>query len=156
MGITLSCNTLFYYYKLFINKRIMDLRLIYVNRIGYNYKGQSLYEFIFTDIDNNELSDVWGDGWEETPAFGTAQPPFGEFIETVISLSLRDYELETIGNNENYSVLDSVQGIIALAYELMDENYAFDERLVFHFGDSISDVEALLTRRKLDYTKEEI
>ena len=35
--------------------------LIFVNGLGPNYKGDNIYEFIFSDTD---LEDVWGEFWE--------------------------------------------------------------------------------------------
>ena len=39
--------------------------LIYVNGLGPNYKGDNLYEFIFS----NGL-EVWGDSWDSRPSNG--------------------------------------------------------------------------------------
>ena len=37
--------------------------LVYVNELGPNYKGQNVYEFIFSD----NLSGIWGEDWDKTP-----------------------------------------------------------------------------------------
>lgn len=134
----------------------MDLRLIYVNKIGYNHRGRCMYEFLFMDVDNGEKDDVWGEGWEETPALGSAQPPSEEHISAVLEMSLTEYELCVIGENEHYSVYDSVQGIIAMAYEMVDDDYPYDERLVFHFGDSLEDIKNILKTRKIKFTIDEL
>jgi hypothetical protein len=44
--------------------------LIYVNGLGPNYKGDNMYEFIFSD----DL-DVWGNEWDSKPSHGNPQPP---------------------------------------------------------------------------------
>ena len=36
------------------------MKLVYVNELGPNYRGDNVYEFIFSDLDN-----VWGEGWDE-------------------------------------------------------------------------------------------
>ena len=37
--------------------------LIYVNGLGPNYKGDNIYEFIFSDS-----LEVWGESWEKKPS----------------------------------------------------------------------------------------
>ena len=54
------------------------MNLIYVNELGPNYKGDNIYEFIFSDID-----DVWGEDWDATPSGGKPLPPQIEFIKKV-------------------------------------------------------------------------
>ena len=39
--------------------------LIYVNELGPNYKGDNIYEFIFSI----GLENIWGDSWESKPPF---------------------------------------------------------------------------------------
>jgi hypothetical protein len=41
-----------------------DLRLIYINKVGIDYLGKYIYEFMFSDI----IKDIDGDGWDENPA----------------------------------------------------------------------------------------
>jgi hypothetical protein len=41
------------------------MRLIYVNELGPNYKGDNIYEFIFSDVE-----EVWGEDWDSEPASG--------------------------------------------------------------------------------------
>ena len=53
--------------------------LIYVNELGPNYKGDNIYEFIFSD----SLENVWGDSWESKPANGYPSPPDIENIKKV-------------------------------------------------------------------------
>ena len=45
-------------------------RLVFVNELGPNFRGDNLYEFIFSD---NE--DISGEDWESSPAGGNPQPP---------------------------------------------------------------------------------
>ena len=52
--------------------------LIYVNGLGPNYKGDNLYEFIFSD----DL-DVWGEYWESKPSNGYPTPPELQYIKKV-------------------------------------------------------------------------
>jgi hypothetical protein len=52
--------------------------LIYVNGLGPNYKGDNLYEFIFSDS-----LDVWGEAWDNRPSNGYPQPPDLKYIKIV-------------------------------------------------------------------------
>ena len=38
--------------------------LIYVNELGPNYKGDNIYEFIFSDSSEN----IWGEDWDAKPS----------------------------------------------------------------------------------------
>ena len=51
--------------------------LIYINGMGPNYKGDNIYEFIFSDT----TEDVWGENWESKPANGYPLPPDAEYIK---------------------------------------------------------------------------
>ena len=53
--------------------------LIYVNELGPNYKGENIYEFIFSDT----LNDIWGESWESKPSNGYPSPPNIDLIKKV-------------------------------------------------------------------------
>lgn len=133
----------------------MDYKLIYVNKLGFNYKGHGTYEFIFADdtIDLND--DVWGEGWEYTPAESSAQPPDEECISKVGVLHCKDYELDVAHNSLFFSMADAKHDVIALAWELIDDEFDSNLiRLVFRFGEDLKSVEAKLKKRKLSLTYE--
>jgi hypothetical protein len=73
--------------------------LIYVNGLGPNYKGDNLYEFIFSDS-----LDVWGDSWESRPANGYPSPPELHHIKKVGVLRNTDVKLELIQNSDFFSI----------------------------------------------------
>jgi hypothetical protein len=54
------------------------MKLVYVNELGPNYRGDNVYEFIFSDKEN-----VWGEGWDESPAMSKPEPPNLEYITEV-------------------------------------------------------------------------
>ena len=68
--------------------------LIYVNELGPNYKGDNIYEFIFSD----NLEGVWGDSWESKPANGYPSPPDLEHIKKVGVLKNNSLTLSVIQN----------------------------------------------------------
>jgi hypothetical protein len=117
--------------------------LIYINGLGPNYRGNNMFEFIFSD----EL-DVWGDEWDAKPAHGYPQPPELKYIKTVGTLKKTTIQLELIQNSDFMGVTDAMEDIIALAWE-KDESCENETRLVFRFGDSVDKVKDKLYERDL-------
>lgn len=114
--------------------------LIYVNELGPNYKGEITYEFIFSD----NIEGIWGDSWESKPSNGYPSPPDLEHIIKVGVLKTDETTLSVIQNSDYFSMVDAMDGVIALAWENETEEVNFDmvKRLVFNFGqneDSVKD-----------------
>jgi hypothetical protein len=105
--------------------------LIYVNGLGPNYKGDNMYEFIFSDS-----LDVWGESWEKKPSSSYPSPPEIKYIKKVGVLRNTDIKLELIQNSDFFSMSDAMDDIIALAWE--DDEYKNTKRLVFRFGEEES------------------
>jgi hypothetical protein len=121
--------------------------LIYVNELGPNYKGDNIYEFIFSD----NLENIWGENWESKPSNGYPLPPDLEFIRKVGTLKNDQVTLSVIQNSDNFSMLDSIDGVIALAWENESDEVDFDrqKRLVFRFGDEETTVKDKLYERDI-------
>jgi hypothetical protein len=121
--------------------------LIYVNELGPNYKGDNIYEFIFSD----NLENIWGENWESKPSNGYPLPPDLEFIRKVGTLKNDQVTLSVIQNSDNFSMLDSMDGVIALAWENESDEVDFDrqKRLVFKFGDEEATVKDKLYERDI-------
>ena len=123
------------------------MRLIYVNELGPNYKGDNIYEFIFSDVE-----EVWGDEWDAEPASGRPSPPNIEYIKKVGVLRNSDIELNLVQNSDFFSVYDAVEDVIALGWEKSDSEFVVDsnyKRLVFRYGDSVKSVEDKLYERDI-------
>lgn len=120
--------------------------LIYVNELGANYKGEHIYEFIFS---HNKVG-IWGDSWESKPANGYPSPPDLEHIVKVGVLK-NELEFEVIQNSDVFSMTDSMDDVIALAWEKESDDINFEsiKRLVFRFGDNIDDVKNKLYERDI-------
>jgi hypothetical protein len=116
--------------------------LIYVNGLGPNYKGDNLYEFIFSDT-----LDVWGESWDNRPSNGYPQPPDLKYIKKVGVLRDTDVKLELIQNSDFFSVMDAMDDIIALAWETEDETN--QKRMVFRFGVPEQEIKDKLYERDL-------
>lgn len=102
--------------------------LIYVNGLGPNYKGDNMYEFIFSDTLN-----VWGEYWENKPCNGLPHPPELKYVKTVGVLKNTDVELELIQDSDFFSMIDAIDDVVALAWE--KDDFDKKKRLVFRFGE---------------------
>ena len=117
-------------------------KLIYVNGLGPNYKGDNLYEFIFSDS-----TDVWGEYWESKPANQYPQPPDLKHVKKVGVLRNTDVKLELIQNSDFFCMIDAMDDVVALAWESDDTNNK--KRLVFRFGQTEQEIKDTLYERDL-------
>jgi hypothetical protein len=123
------------------------MNLVYVNELGPNYKGDNIYEFIFSDID-----DVWGEDWDAEPANGKPQPPEINYIKKVGVLKNSEIELNLIQNSDFFGVYDAIDGVISLAWEKNDSDEILinkRKRLVFQYGETVEDIENKLYERDI-------
>ena len=116
--------------------------LIYVNGLGPNYKGDNLYEFIFS-----ESLDVWGEYWESKPSNGYPGPPELQYIKKVGVLRNTDIKLELIQNSDFFCMIDAIDDVVALAWEHDEENG--QKRMVFRFGMTEQEIKDKLYERDL-------
>lgn len=122
-----------------------NLFLIYVNMVGKDYKGNLLYEFIFSDTTKN----IDGEDWDTFPASGRPEPPHENFIKNVGRLE-SELHLDVIQNSDTFAVWDAIDGVIALAWENINAYDAYPEkRLCFKFGETLEEVEAKLYEKDL-------
>jgi hypothetical protein len=121
--------------------------LIYVNELGPNYKGDNIYEFIFS----NSIEDVWGESWESKPSNGYPLPPDIEHIKNVGVLKNDQITMSVIQNSDYFSMIDSMDDIIALCWENESEDVDFtrQKRLVFKFGETEQSVKDKLYERDI-------
>ena len=121
--------------------------LIYVNELGPNYKGDNIYEFIFSD----SLDDIWGESWESKPANGYPLPPDLEYIKKVGVLKHDVINFSVVQKSDWLSMVDAVDGVIALAWENESEevNFELSKRLVFRFGEEETSVKNKLYERDI-------
>ena len=123
------------------------MNLVYVNELGPNFRGDNIYEFIFSDID-----DVWGDDWDAEPANGRPQPPNIDYVKKVGVLKNSEIELTLIQNSDFFGVYDAVDGVIALGWEKGDSDEILiskKKRLVFQYGETVESVENKLYERDI-------
>ena len=141
------------------------LKLIYVLKVGYNARGEGNYEFIFSL--NPDNIDVEGWCWDISPACDNALPPAEDFVDALISLKTKSFDLFCLHEAVDREYMHGYHTIHALAYEVEkddDENRddydkLFNEEnddiplLVFHYGMSLAKVKDLLNSRKIILNK---
>ena len=116
--------------------------LIYVNGLGPNYKGDNLYEFIFSDE-----TEVWGEFWESKPSNGYQTPPELKYIKKVGVLRNTDIKLDLIQNSDFFCMIDAMDDVVALSWET--EESEGQKRLVFRFGEEEQIIKDKLYERDL-------
>lgn len=108
--------------------------LVYINEMGGNWRGQNVYEFLFSD----KKEDVDGDDWDAYPASGQPSPPNNDIIKRVGVLT-SDFKLTLVQNSDTFAVWDAVDGIIALGWEDISNYDTYpDNRTFFMFGEELS------------------
>ena len=128
------------------------MKLIYINEIGSDFKGQKQYEFIFS-----ESTEIDMDEWFVIPSSSTSQPksPEVEYVDLVGLLKDTDLHLELIQDSDYFGVIDAVDGVVALGWEKFDFDSEF-ERISFKFGESLESVTKKLKQRDYLLIKEEV
>ena len=128
--------------------------LIFVNELGPNYKGENIYEFIFSE----EINELWGEDWDSVPAHGKPGPPEMVYVNKVGVLARSNVKLELIQNSDYFGMEHALDKVIALGWETFEDsdNLIENERLVFHFGDTLKETENKLYARDLilDFEKD--
>tara|TARA_R100001377_G_scaffold49449_1_gene28665 strand:+ start:158 stop:565 length:408 start_codon:yes stop_codon:yes gene_type:complete len=119
--------------------------LIFVNELGPNYKKENIYEFIFS----SKLDELWGEEWDSMPAHGNPGPPEVEYIHKVGILSKSNIKLELVQNSDYFGMEHALDNVVALGWEILDNENVEGERLVFQFGETINKVEDKLYSRDL-------
>lgn len=132
------------------------MKLIYVNKIGTDWNGTLICEFIFSETD-----EVDGEGWDVYPAKNRAEPPEKEYIDMVGRVETDDVSLMCIQESDTFAVWDAIDGIVAMAWEdISDYDEYPDDRLSFFFGDTIESVKDKLYAKDIiiewKYKKDEV
>lgn len=123
-----------------------NLFLIYVVEVGKDWKGTARYEFLFSDT----IKDIDGDEWDSIPASGRPESPHEHLVKKVGVLISDEKRFNLIQNSDTFSVWDSIDGVVAMAWENMDDYEEYPEsRIAFHFGDTIEKVEGKLYEHDL-------
>ena len=119
----------------------MESYLIYINKIGTNFKGEHIFEFLFSDRTDWD----WDESWYESSVVTDKNDltPEPNYIKLVGNLKTENLDLELVQNSGVFQIYNAVEGIIALGWEKLedsDEDYP-EERIVFKFGESKESIE---------------
>ena len=125
-----------------------ELKLVYVSRIGRNYKGETEYEFLFSTNPDN----VWNESWNELcpSACGNLYPS-----DEDIDLKRRvvtEFDMFVAQDNNCYSMQDMKDDIIPCAW-FNDEQ--MDVMRIMPYGMLYSEVEKLLSKSEIKMLKVE-
>jgi hypothetical protein len=127
-----------------------NLFLVYVNPVGSSFNSANKIELIFS----NNIDDCIGPLWEEICSFGV-EPPRKGFIKKVIEMSTKEKKFEFIVDSDYFRMLDAVFGIVALAWEYIEDYKKMStlntSLIVFKYGDTYNDIIKLLNNNKIDY-----
>ena len=128
------------------------MRLIYINEIGEDFKGQKQYEFVFSTSNEIDM-----DEWFVIPAsaISGSKSPSLEYIDSVGLLKNTDLQMELVQNSDYFGVIDAVDGVVSLGWEKYNM-YSNDIRLTFKFGESFDSVNKKLKMRNFNLIMEEI
>ena len=128
------------------------MKLIYVNEIGSDYKGQKQYEFIFSQSTELDIEE-----WFVIPAsaVSSSKSPDIEYVDLVGLLKNTDLKLELIQDSDYFGVIDAVDGVIALAWERLDIESSLP-RLYFKTGETFENVVKKLEKRNYKLIIEQI
>jgi len=116
------------------------LYLIYINKIGTNFKGEHIFEFLFSDRTNWD----WDENWYESSVVTDKNDltPEQEFIKLVGNLKTIELDLELVQNSGVFQIYNAVEGIIALGWEIQQDGDDYpEERIVFRFGETKQSIE---------------
>ena len=117
--------------------------LIYINRIGKTFKGENIFEFLFSDSTEWE----WDDSWYESSVLTDTRElsPDESIIKLVGTLKNDELDLELVQEDGVRDIYNAVEGIIALGWEkLGEEDEIPEKRRLFKFGDTKESVDEQL------------
>ena len=115
------------------------INLCFIRLIGEENDGYYRYEFIFT----NNIDEVFGENFEQKPAcLANSLMVSEEYIYEIHIVKMK-IKLDLIQNNCCFSISDCYDGVIALAWENMDDydEYPEEGRIFFKFGETLEEVE---------------
>lgn len=130
-----------------MEEELNEVYLCFIRLIGEENDGYYRYEFIFTD----NPDEVWGEDWEHKPIGLINNPMPSDDYLTEIHIVKTKIKFDLIQNNMCFSMQDCLDGIVALAWQNIDELDAYPEdgRIYFMFGESLEDVERKLALKNV-------
>ena len=121
--------------------------LCFIRLIGEENDGYYRYEFIFTD----NVEEVFGENFNQKPACLVNGLMIDDKYITEIHIVKMKIKLDLIQDNCCFSVADSYDGIISIAWENTDlyDEFPEDGRIFFRFGETLDEVERKLAVKNI-------
>ncbi len=120
-----------------------DLRLGFVRFLGMDIDEKNNYEFVFTD----SIDEFWGENFDVKPC-GLCNDIVPDKRYVTLTKTLKtDIKFDIVAKSNCFSMGDCMDGIIALAWENIDDYDEYPEergRLFFRFGENYTTVEKKL------------
>jgi len=133
--------------EMFFEEEEEDVRLGFIRLIGEESDGYYRYEFIFT----NNIDEFWGEDFEQKPCcLVNNLTPKDDYITEIHTVKMK-IKLDLIQDNCCFGFQDCTDGIIALAWENVDEydEYPDDGRIFFRFGETLDEVDNKLAMKNI-------
>lgn len=122
--------------------------LVFIHEIGENSKGNFEYDLIFS---SDGLFEVIGEDWEQTPAEGLPQAPLNH-ASSIHRLETK-MDLELVKNSPFFCMKDTIDKVIALAWE-RNKDESFDaSRFHIHYGILLDDIKNIFFERGMKIKK---
>lgn len=135
------------------------LYLIYINKVGSTFKGENLFEFLFSDSTEWE----WDENWYQSSVIMDKNDltPSENVIKFIGSLRTEKFDLELLQDSGVFDLYNAVEGIVALGWEKFNdggEGEYPENRLVFRFGETRESVDEKIYSMdlKLDYQQNKV
>lgn len=124
-----------------------ELYLCFIRLIGEENDGFYRYEFIFTD----NVDEVFGEDFNQKPSCLVNDLMVDEQYVTEVHIVRTKIKLDLIQNSCCFSVSDSYDGIVSIAWENIDDMDEFPEegRIFFKFGETYEEVENKLAMKNV-------
>ncbi len=121
--------------------------LCFIRLIGEENDGYYRYEFIFT----NNIDEVWGEDFNQKPACLVNNLMVDDEYITEIHIVKMKIKLDLIQDNCCFSVSDSYDSIVGIAWENIDllDEFPEDGRIFFRFGETLEEVEEKLAMKNV-------
>jgi len=122
-------------------------KLCFIRLVGEENDGLYRYEFIFTE----NIDECWGEDFDQKPACLVNNLMVDDKYVDEVHTVRTNIKFDLVQNNCCFSMSDCYDGIVAVAWENIDELDEFPEdgRLFFMFGETISDVERKLAMKNI-------
>ncbi len=121
-----------------------ELKLCFIKKLYSDKKDNNVFRFYFT----SKIDDVTGENWD-LPCADTVSPPYKTYIDHYYDLETSKINFELLEENDFFTYNDSTYGIVSLAWEYAEDDHYSNTKIVFHFGETIKEVENKLYEREL-------